>query len=243
MKRKNSFARAGLLGFARTILRLGILLAAIVLLSLLFPRLLVYLDTQPHLFDRATVPPKLVAIVFGAGLTRSGEVSPELGDRVAMASNLYLTGKVGRLLMSGDNRFLNYNEPGAMRKYAMRLGVPADAIVLDFAGRRTYDTCYRARSIFGLQDAILVSQEYHLLRAVYTCRELGLDVVGVPADRPGSPYVYGNLRELPATLTALLEIYVTHPVPVLGKPEPIQPISNTSGLPIPSISRSRSPIW
>lgn len=243
MKRKNRVTQAGLVGFARSAALMGILLAVVVTLCLFASRLVVYLDTQPRLFDRASVPPKPVAVVFGAGLTRSGDVSPELGDRVAMASNLYLAGKVGKLLMSGDNRFLNYNEPGAMRKYAMNLGVPSGAIVLDYAGRRTYDTCYRARSIFGLQDAILVSQEYHLLRAVYTCHELGLDAVGVPADRPGSPYLYGNLRELPATLTALWEIYITHPTPVLGKPEPILTIGNTSGLQIPSDAQSRTLFW
>lgn len=243
MKRKNRFTQARPPGFARSAVRLGIFFAIVVTLGLLAPRLLVYFDTQPRLFDRADVPPKQVAIVFGAGLSRSGDVSPELGDRVATASNLYLAGKVGKILMSGDNRFLDYNEPGAMRKYAMNLGVPSGAIVLDYAGRRTYDTCYRARSIFGLQDAILVSQEYHLLRAVYTCHELGLDVVGVPADRPGSPYLYGNLRELPATLTALWEIYITHPIPVLGKPEPILPISNTLGSQIPSNSQSRLLSW
>jgi SanA protein len=126
--------------------------------------------------------------------------------------------------MSGDNRFVDYNEPGAMREYALGLGVPEEDIVLDFAGRRTYDTCYRAREIFGLEQAILVTQAFHLPRALYTCNHLGVEGVGVPADlrdyrREAQFYWQG--RETPATLVALWEIHVTRPLPVLGEPEPI----------------------
>ena len=77
-----------------------------------------------------------------------------------------------KYLMSGDNRFLDYNEPGAMCAYALSLGVPEDAIVLDYAGRRTYDTCYRAHAIFGIQQAVLVTQSFHLPRALFTCNML-----------------------------------------------------------------------
>jgi len=131
--------------------------------------------------------------------------------------------------MSGDNRFIDYNEPGAMREYALSLGVPDSAIVLDYAGRRTYDTCYRAHAIFGIQKAILVTQSFHLPRALYTCNALGLNAIGIPSDqriyRLGSQ-IYWNLRELPATLTALMDVHLTHPQPVLGEPEPIFPIMN-----------------
>jgi vancomycin permeability regulator SanA len=184
------------------------------------------LYAKPRLFSSLDVPPKRVAIVFGAGLWRDGSPTPVLRDRVATAAELYFAGKVEKLLMSGDNRYINYNEPGAMRAYAVSLGVPEDAIVLDYAGRRTYDTCYRAREIFGLEDAILVTQRFHLSRALYTCNALGVKAVGVPADHRTyslGPYIYWNLRELPATLTALWEVHVTHPLPVLGKPEPIFP--------------------
>ena len=128
--------------------------------------------------------------------------------------------------MSGDNRFLDYNEPGAMRDYALSLGVPDEAIVLDFAGRRTYDTCYRARDIFHLKQALLVTQSFHLPRAIYTCNQLGLPAVGVSADRREyfrRSTAFWHLRETPATLVALWEIHFTKPVPVLGDPEPIFP--------------------
>ncbi len=131
--------------------------------------------------------------------------------------------------MSGDNSYLDYNEPGAMREYALSLGVPKTSIVLDYAGRRTYDTCYRARAIFGIQQAILVTQGFHLSRALYTCNALGLKAVGVPSDQRDYPrihYCIGILRELPATLTAILDVHILRPVPILGKPEPIFPEIN-----------------
>ena len=144
--------------------------------------------------------------------------------RVATAAELYFNKKVQKLLMSGDNQYADYNEPGAMREYALKLGVPDEDIVLDYAGRRTYDTCYRAKAIFGLDNAILVTQSFHLPRAIYTCNHLGLQAIGVAADlreyRPRSLF-YWNLRELPATVVALWEVHFARPQPVLGDPEPI----------------------
>jgi SanA protein len=165
-----------------------------------------------------------VAIVFGAGLERDGSPTPILRDRVETAVSLYKTGKVEKLLMSGDNRFVDYNEPGAMRAYAIELGVPEEDIVLDYAGRRTYDTCIRAKTIFGLNNAILVTQKYHLPRALFTCNELGFKAEGVPADRR----IYSlmskaswNAREIPASLKAIWDVWIWPPRVVLGDPEPI----------------------
>jgi SanA protein len=192
--------------------------------ALLIPRLLTALNAWPRTYSIDQVPERPVAIVFGAGLWWDGSPSPVLRDRVATAAQLYFAGKVKKLLMSGDNRFLDYNEPGAMQEYALKLGVPEEDIVLDFAGRRTYDTCYRARVIFGLEQAILVTQAFHLPRALYTCNQLGLRAIGVQADlrdyRRGAR-LYWQGREIPATLMALLEVHVTRPLPVLGEPEPI----------------------
>jgi SanA protein len=204
-------------------LRLVGFVAAASIVALLVARLAVGLDAQSRIFTKENVPVKRIAIVFGAGLSRNGNPSPELSDRVATAADLYLAGKVDKLLMSGDNRYLNYNEPGSMRRYAMQLGVPAQAIVQDYAGRRTYDTCYRAGHIFGVQEAVLVTQAYHLPRALYTCNNMGVQAIGVVANRTDSPYILGNLRELPATLGALWEVNVSHPLPVLGNPEPVFP--------------------
>ena len=206
--------------------RILLSLLALGALLLFIPRLVTALHALSRLYTAQDIPPRRAAIVFGAGLWRDGTPTPVLRDRVATAAELYFTGKVEKILMSGDNRFVEYNEPGAMRLYALELGVPDEAIVLDYAGRRTYDTCYRAKAIFGLQDAILVTQNFHLPRALYICNRLGLDAVGVSADLrtyQRRAFAYWNLRELFATLTALWEVHITRPLPVLGEPEPIFP--------------------
>lgn len=169
------------------------------------------------------VPTRRAAIIFGAGLWRDGSPTPVLKDRVETGAKLYFAGKVEKLLMSGDNSHVEYNEPEAMRQYALKLGVPDTDIVLDYAGRRTYDTCYRALEIFKLQQAILVTQRFHLARALFLCNSLGLDGVGVEANNRSYrkfSLIYWNFRELPATLTAFMDI-LTRPEPILGKPEPI----------------------
>ncbi len=201
--------------------RLVVILLMLGILTLLLPRLITALHARSRTFSIKDVPQKRVAIVFGAGVLYDGSPTPALKSRLETAAELYFAGKAEKLLMSGDNRFVYYNEPQAMKDYALQLGVPDDAIVLDYAGRRTYDTCYRARDIFKVQDIILVTQRYHLPRALYTCNALGVNAVGVAANRDESPYLYGNLRELPATLKALWEVCVSHPLPVLGEPEPI----------------------
>lgn len=171
------------------------------------------------------IPTRRVAIVFGAGYWPSGRLSAVLQDRLDAAIELYRAGKVEKLLFSGDNRFVNYNEPGKMLEYALAQGVPREAIVLDYAGRRTYDTCYRARDIFQVPpQVILVTQRYHLPRALLTCRALGFDAVGFVADRqlyPRRNIVWYWLREFPAIWRTWLDVYLLHPVPVLGKPEPV----------------------
>ena len=165
------------------------------------------------------VPVRQVAIVFGAAV-RSDRPTPVLADRVEAAVELYQTGRVQKLLMTGDNRFVDYNEPAAMIAYARELGVPEDDLVADYAGRRTYDSCYRARAIFGLNQAVLVTQGFHLNRALFICDRLGLDVAGYAADRrtfPGSQWMW-RLREVPALALAWWDTTIRRPVPVLGEP-------------------------
>jgi SanA protein len=191
---------------------------------LILPRLITALHSIQRVYSVENAPSRPVAVVFGAGLWRDGTPTNVLRDRIATAADLFFNGKIQKILMSGDNRFLDYNEPGAMREYALSLGIPESAIVLDYAGRRTYDTCYRAHAIFGIQELILVTQSFHLPRALYTCNALGLNAVGVASDRRDysmRSQIYWNLRELPASMTALVDVHLTHPVPVLGDPEPI----------------------
>lgn len=205
---------------------LKFLLFSILLLLVLFglPRLITSLAAAGRMYSAIDAPAAPVAIVFGAGLQKDGSPSPVLKDRVTAAVELYKGGKVVKLLMSGDNRFIDYNEPAAMRDYALSLGVPVEDIVLDYAGRRTYDTCYRARDIFGLDEALLVTQKFHLPRAIFTCSSMGIKVNGVIADlRDYHDHAerFWNLREIPATLVAVWQVWVSKPLPVLGEPEPI----------------------
>lgn len=165
-----------------------------------------------------------VAIVFGAGLRWDGSPTPVLRDRVKTAVNLYQQGNVKKLLLSGDNRFENYNEPGAMKAYAMELGVPEEDLVLDYAGRRTYDTCYRAQAIFKVDQAYLVTQNFHLPRALFLCDQFGVESIGINADiREYSNHSlrYWNMRESLAMVAALWDTFIQKPVPVLGEELPI----------------------
>lgn len=174
--------------------------------------------------DIERLPDKPVAVVFGAGYWPSGALSAILKDRLDASIELYRAGRVEKLLFSGDNRFVDYNEPAKMLEYALEQGIPRDDIVLDYAGRRTYDTCYRARDIFQVRNVVLITQRYHLPRALSTCDALGLDAVGYVADR--QPYPRRNLvwywvREAPALWRGWWDVYIARTTPVLGEPLPI----------------------
>jgi len=205
---------------------IGLSIVSIVLVFTL-ARLITWLYASQRVYQIDTAPHSRVAIVFGAGLRRDGRPTAVLRDRVATAAELYFSGKVEKLLMSGDNRTIYYNEPQSMKDFALDLGVPESDIVLDYAGQRTYDTCYRAKHIFDVNDAILVTQSFHLPRAIYTCNKLGLPALGVTADNREylkRARVFWSIREIPATVVAFWEIHVTKPRPIMGKPEPIFPM-------------------
>ena len=192
-------------------------------LILFLPRAVAGSYAADRLYPQENAPARRVAIIFGAGLRRDGTPTAMLRDRVLTGADLYFQGKVEKLLMSGDNRFEDYNEPESMRQFALSIGVPDEAIVLDYAGRRTYDTCYRARAIFGVESALLVTQRFHLPRAVFLCNSLGVQALGVAAANcywNGSP-IFWDIREQFATVAAFRDLYVRSPAPVLGSPEPI----------------------
>lgn len=174
------------------------------------------------IYEAAGTPARRVAIVFGAAVYRNGRLSPVLRDRVDTAVTLYKSGVVGKILMSGDNQFEDYNEPGAMVAYAVEKGVPPEDVQPDYGGRRTYDTCYRARYVFQVEAAVLVTQDFHLPRALFTCRSFGIDAVGARADlRPYRGARWYEVRETAATLVALWDVLRQEPPPVLGEPIPL----------------------
>lgn len=209
----------------KTLFDLTVSLFLIGLLVLALPRMLTGLYAWSRIHDVSNTPARRVAVVFGAGLLRDGSPTAVLRDRVQQGANLYFAKKVEKLLMSGDNRFVDYNEPESMRQYALSLGIPEKDIVLDYAGRSTYDTCYRAKAIFRLKNVTLVTQQFHLARAIFICNTLGLDAIGVEADLRTylrSSLFWWNARELLATLQAFSDL-IWRPEPILGDPEPIFP--------------------
>lgn len=169
--------------------------------------------------DIDSVPETRVAIVFGAGLKDFGNnPSTILEDRVETAVELYNTKKVQKIIMSGDNRIIEYNEPQIMINSALKKGVKDFDLQPDFAGRHTYDTCLRAREVFGISKAILVTQQFHLPRALYICNTLGIDAIGVTADRNLYPDISSlRFRETIALSLAFWQLYVITPEVVLGE--------------------------
>lgn len=173
-------------------------------------------------YTAATVPPRDVAIVFGAAVRPDGSPSEFLAGRLDTARALWEAGRVRVIVVSGDNRAKNYDEPTAMRDYLVRGGVPESRVVRDFAGFDSYATCVRARDVFGITGAVLVSQDYHLPRTLRLCRSVGIDAVGV-GSRVGegtSTWTAGSRREVLADVKAVWEV-LTRPAPQFdGPPDP-----------------------
>lgn len=204
--------------------RLVLIVGALSLAGVILPRIITSLYSLNRVYNAAEAPSERLAIVFGAGLRRNGTPTAILRDRVETAAQLYFDGKVEKILMSGHSSFEHYNEPESMRQYALALGVPDQDIALDLAGRRTYDTCYRAKSVFQVDRALLVTQRFHLPRALFLCNALGLDAYGVEANNNryrNTSLLIWNFREQLATVAAFLDVYVNNPMPVVGDPEPI----------------------
>ena len=206
---------------------IGLALSCVLFGSTVGLRAVSALQARGDIYNLSAVPNRPVAIIFGAQIYANGSPSPMLADRVKVGAALYQAGKVKALLLSGDNHIDGYNEPEVMRQYALSLGVPDSALVLDYAGFRTYDSCYRARDVFKVSSAILITQAYHLDRALLICQSLGIDSVGVAADvmRPTGyeirSLLIGELREIPATTLSVVDLLRGKKPTFLGDPLPI----------------------
>ncbi|GHI89808.1 membrane protein [Streptomyces xanthophaeus] len=162
----------------------------------LLPSAWTHATAADRLRTTATAPPAEVAVVFGAGLWQ-GRPTPYLADRLDAAAELYRTGKVKVVLVTGDNSREEYDEPDAMRTYLTGLGVPDAQIVSDYAGFDTWDSCVRAKEIFGVDRAVLISQGFHIRRAVALCQAAGVEAYGVGvADVHDATWYYGGAREV-----------------------------------------------
>lgn len=132
-----------------------------------------------HIYSAGEVPAAPIALVLGAQVDPGGQPSPFLAARLEAARQLYASGKVRAILVSGDHANWDYDEPGAMMVWLVSHGVPVSRVVLDHAGFDTYDSCARARRVFGVRTAVVVTQAFHIERAVAVCRALGIEATGV----------------------------------------------------------------
>lgn len=161
-----------------------------------------------------------VGIVFGGGV-REDEPLPLVKDRLDTAKSLLDRELVEKLILSGDNRSLSYNEPAVMFDYLVNdLGVSPEFIQPDFAGRSTFETCERAKKVFGVSKALLVSESIHLPRANYLCRHFGIESYGIKSDGQASSglKIGQRWRELLARNKAVFNVYIIGEKTVLGEP-------------------------
>jgi vancomycin permeability regulator SanA len=180
--------------------------------------------SRGFIVDAADAPRSQAALVLGASVYRSGRLSPIFEDRIRTAIALYASGTVEKILVSGDHGRLEYDEVDAAKKMLLNERVPAEDIFLDYAGFDTFDSMYRARDVFGASDIIVVTQAYHLPRAIYLARSLGLNAYGVPSDRQSYQKIeYYQLREAAANVKAFLDIlrgakpkFLGDKIPIVG---------------------------
>ncbi|WP_345367119.1 SanA/YdcF family protein [Actinoallomurus liliacearum] len=179
--------------------------------ALFLPGAWMYAEAGRYRTDVAHAPRVTVGMIFGAGIYSSGQPSRMLDERLKLGATLYRAGKVRVLLVTGDNSRKDYDEPSAMRDVLIAEGVPQTRIVLDYAGFSTWDSCARAKQIFGVDQAILVTQNFHLPRALTLCRAAGIEAWGVGDDSSryaGITTEYLYVREIPAVLKATYEVGV-----------------------------------
>jgi len=196
-----------------------LLIIAVILINLNVASL-----SQPYIFsDMEKLPEAQVVLILGASVFSDQTLSDMLGDRADTAIELYSAGKARKILVSGDNRQKNYNETAAIENYLRKQGISKEDIFLDYAGLDTYDSLYRARDIFKAQSLIIATQNFHLPRAIYLARQLGIEAYGFPADKRAYRNIWLNIgREKLANVKAWLDINMgTAPI-FLGEPIPIK---------------------
>jgi vancomycin permeability regulator SanA len=196
---------------------LGVLLGLFVLIGA-GPYVWIRIATAGKIHTVDDAPAAAVAIVLGAGLTADGTPMPYLQNRLEDTLRLYREGRVRAILVSGDHGRVEYDEVAAMTTWLVDRGVPAGKVVADHAGFDTYDSCVRAYKIFGVRSALVVTQEFHVRRAVFLCRQAGIDASGIGSAAPDNDTRY-QIREIPAATKATFDVLVDADPRYLGKHE------------------------
>ncbi len=172
----------------------------------------IQISERPFIHSVSQLNPVPYAIVLGASVSRTGVASDALRDRVDTAINLYQQGKVQRLLMTGDDGENQVDEVSVMKRLALEKGVPTSSIDIDGQGYRTYESCKRAAQVYHIKQAIIVTQNFHLSRALYLCKHFGIDAQGVSADRHSyQRIVYFTLRDWLASVKAWWDVTILPP--------------------------------
>jgi SanA protein len=174
------------------------------------------------LAEEANIPNVDCILVLGAGVWSGGRPSPMLEDRLLQGIQLYNMGVSDRLLMSGDHGREEYDEVNVMKKFAIERGINSEHIFMDHAGFSTYESLYRARDIFETKKIIIVSQQYHLYRALYVAKRLGLEGYGVASDpRIYAGQQYRELREILARVKDFFTVMIKPKPTFLGEVIPV----------------------
>lgn len=177
-----------------------------------------------YIINPQEVPETDAILVLGAYVLPNGTVSSMLNDRLTVGYELYEQGKAQKIIVSGDHGQKSYDEVNAMKNFLMEKGVPSQDIFMDHAGFSTYESVYRARDIFQVHKVTIVTQKYHLMRAVFIAREFGLESYGVTSDRHdyGPAMAKYQLREVVARNKDFLWAKVFKPEPTfLGDAIPV----------------------
>lgn len=198
-------------------------LAALALVSLFGCGRYVSAIAAPYIVrERENAPACDAVLVLGARVYDDGRPSPSLADRLDIAIELYRSGKAPKIIASGDHGSPEYDEVAGMLAYLLKHDIPRADIFLDHAGFNTYDSVYRARDIFCVNSVLIATQDFHIDRAVYMARRLGLDAWGVPSPDRVTSRTYNRLRESLARVKAVLETDLLHRKPrYLGDAIPI----------------------
>lgn len=204
----------------RRFLGFACIAAAAVILAALTIYLTIYLESRPYLYTRATAPSATTVIIPGAAIYTDGTLSPVFQQRADTAIALYQAHTVAKILVSGDNSTVSHNEVNAVSRYLIANGIPESDIFLDHAGFDTYSTMYRAHAIFGLTKALVATQSFHLPRAIFIARTLGIEAYGVRADT-GFAAFHNYVREFFADGKAVLDLAFLRVPKYLGPTIPI----------------------
>lgn len=206
----------------RKILKLSLFALVVITILVLYSNLAVERSGSTGVYSVNESFSSDVAIILGAKVLSNGSPSTVLADRLDTGIQLYKTGRVKKLLLTGDHGQTNYDEVNNMRRYAVSKGVPEEDIFMDHAGFSTYDSMYRARDIFLVNKAVIVTQDFHLPRSLYIARSLGLDAKGIIADKrkyAGASYL--SFREVFARTKAFLQLSINMKPKYLGPAIPI----------------------